>query len=307
MKQMIWDAHTHWMPQQVAQYTSFYKKGWSDIDHLLRRIDRAGIERALLLYPSSDAHINCGSWPKICNLYNREIAKIVRRYNDRLIGAGIMPINAQNFEYEIERIIDMGLSAISVCSSYDGVYLGSKTFDALWEKVARESVAVFVHAQSINPIGSDRCQNSLLMPAVQYLFDITMCVGDMMMAGIFQRFPGLKVVFAHFGGVLPFLKDRFDVTYLMLRKKEMVKDLGTFPSDILRNLYVDISGAKSVALLSMAIDFFGVNRILWGSDFPTQQNPEESILAVKKMGISEGEQKMILGLNLKTLLKREGE
>jgi predicted TIM-barrel fold metal-dependent hydrolase len=144
------------------------------------------------------------------------------------------------------------------------------------------------------------------MPVVEYIFDLTMCAGTMMMSDVLSHGNGLKVIFAHFAGVLPFLADRFDSTYAMLRSRDMVKDLGSMPSEILRNVFVDISGVKSISLLNMALEFFGTRRIVWGSDFPAQKKPGESINALESLDIQREAKEDILGGNLINLLKKKG-
>jgi aminocarboxymuconate-semialdehyde decarboxylase len=304
----IWDAHIHWMPPAVAERTAFYKKGWSDIDLLLKTLDDAGIEKAVLLYPSSDAHLNLGGWSKMCDVYNKGISEKVREHPDRLIGAGILPMDSSHeMVKEIDKIQDLGLTSLCLASSYEGTYLGDDRFAPVWEKAEHADLPVFVHSQTVNPIGFDRVQDPLLMPVIEYLFDLTMCVGTMMMSGVFKHGKGLKVIFVHFGGVLPFLADRFDSTYMMLRSRDMVKDLGGVPSEILRNVFVDISGVKSISLLNMALDFFGWRHIVWGSDFPAQKKPVESITALESLDIQREAKADILGGNLINLLKKKGE
>jgi predicted TIM-barrel fold metal-dependent hydrolase len=304
----IWDAHTHWMPPEVAEHTAFYHTGWSDIDLLLKTLDDARIEKAVLLYPSSDAHLNLGGWSKVCDVYNKGISRKVREHPDRLIGAGILPMDSSHeMVKEIDRIQDLGLTCLSLASSYDGTYLGDDRFAPVWEKAEHEDLPVFVHSQTMNPMGFERVQDPLLMPVIEYLFDLTMCVGTMMMSGVFNHGKGLKVVFVHFGGVLPFLADRFDSTYVMLRSRNMVKDLGSRPSEILKKVFVDISGVKSTSLLNMALDFFGRRHIIWGSDFPAQKNPVESINALQNLDIQREAKEDMLGGNLINLLKKKGE
>jgi len=304
----IWDAHTHWMPPEVAEHTAFYKKGWSDIDLLLKTLDDAGIEKAVLLYPSSDAHLNGGGWSRVCDVYNRGIARKLKEYPDRLFGAGILPMDRPHeMVREIDKIQDLGLIGLSLASSHEGTYLDDDSFLPVWEKAEKEGFPIFVHSQTINPIGFDRVKDPLLMPVAEYLFDITMCAGAMMMSGVLSHHKELNVVFAHFAGVVPFLADRFDSTYAMLRSREMVKDLGRLPSEILKDVFVDISGVKSISLLNMALEFFGPRRIIWGSDFPAQKSPAESIKALDNLNIQREEKEHILGKNLIDLLNEKGE
>ena len=298
----IWDAHSHWIPPEVAEYTSFFKKGWSDIDLLLRTLDKSKIEKAVLLYPSSDAHLNMGGWSKVCSIYNQEISKKVKQHPDRLIGAGILPADRpKDMLKEVERIKELGLSCLCLASSYEGKYLDDEVFLPVLEKAERENIPVFVHSQIINPIGFERVKDPLLMPVLEYVFDITMCAGKLMMSGVLSRLKNLKIVFAHFAGVLPFLTDRFDSTYSMLRLRNIVKDLGDFPSAILKNIFVDTSGVKSRAMLNMSLEFFGPDRILWGSDFPAKRDLTESINVLT--GLENREKEKILSENLINIFK----
>ena len=304
----IWDAHAHWMPPEVAKHTAFYKKGWSNSDLLLKTLDDAGIEKAVLLYPTSDAHLNLGGWSRVCDVYNKGVSKKVQEHPDRLIGAGTLPVDSpHDMVREIDTIRELGLSCLSVASSYEGRYLDDERFLPVFEKAEKEQLPLFVHSQIINPIGFDRIKDPLLMPVVEYLFDITMCAGAMMMSGIFSQYKGLKVVFAHFAGVLPFLADRFDSTYSMLRTRDMVKDLGSAPSHILKNIFVDLSGVQSTSLLNMALAFFGPRRIVWGSDFPAKKNPTASINALENLSLRREEKDSIMSGNMINLLQRKGD
>jgi predicted TIM-barrel fold metal-dependent hydrolase len=298
----IWDAHNHWIPPEVAKHTTFFQRGWSDNDLLLKTLDSSGVEKAVLLYPTSDAHIRMGSWSKVCNIYNDQVANIVKRYRDRLIGAGILPVDVpKELVREVARIKDRGLSCLSLASSYEGRYLDDKMFLPVLDVAEKERLPIFVHSQIIDPIGIERIKDPLLMPVVEYVFDITICVGKLLMSGILGQFKNLKIVFAHFAGVLPFLGDRFDSTYSKLRSREIVKDFGSLPSAILKNIFVDTSGVKSASMLNMALEFFGPNKILWGSDFPAKKDLTESIKVLSDLNITEEEKENILSGNLRTM------
>ena len=103
----IIDAHSHYMPPDVAKNTAFFKVAWSDIDRQLSLMDDCGIAKALLLYPTSDAHLNMGGWQKVCDAYNPAIADIIKVHEGRFIGAGILPADSpEQFEEELKRILD---------------------------------------------------------------------------------------------------------------------------------------------------------------------------------------------------------
>ena len=282
------DAHSHYMPPDVAANTAFFKVAWSDLDRQLSLMDECGIAKALLLYPTSDAHLNMGGWKKVCSAYNPAIADVIRKRKDRFIGAGILPIDSPDqFKDELKRISDLGLKVISLASSYDGVYLDDTRFHIVYEFVREHNMLIHVHPQIMNPIGEERVRDPLLTPVLEYLFDVSVCIGKMMMSGTFLQFPEVKFIFAHFGGVLPLVKERFDNTYIMLRKREFVKDLSQLPSDYFKNLYFDISGTKSNAVLQCALEVTDASHILFGSDFPANQNVSQSIQMIKDSSLSD--------------------
>ena len=256
---MIIDAHSHYLPEEIIKTASFYHPGWMDIEGQLKSMEEFGIDKAVLNYPTTDAHIKLSDEEKACRIYNDGLSKIVRKYPHKFIGLGILPVkDKEKMLYEFKRCRkELGLRGISLAASYDGIYLDDKRFYPLYEEAQGEKIPLFVHTQTINPIGFERVNDPLLTPVIEYVFDMSMCVSKMMMAGIFGTFPGLTFVFAHFGGVLPFLKDRFDTVYTMLRLRNIVKDLGKAPSEILKNIYCDTSAAKSKTILKMGLDMFG--------------------------------------------------
>ena len=293
----IIDAHSHYMPPEVAKNTAFFKVNWSDIDRQLAVMDANSIERALLLYPTSDAHLNMGGWQNLCRVYNKEIAAVVQKYQGRFIGAGIVPVDSPNqFGAELKRIQDLGLKVISLASSYDGKYLDEEIFFPIYEFAQKNNMPVHVHPQIMHPIGEDRVRDPLLTPVLEYVFDVSICIGKMMVSGTFLKFPNVKFIFAHYGGVLPLVKERFDTTYAMLLKRGFVKDLKKNPSEYFKGLYLDMSGSKSVGSLLCALELTDASHILFGSDFPANQNFSQLVTAFQTAPISD-EQKKLIGKN----------
>ena len=292
------------MPPEVAQHTAFFKVNWSDINRHLKTMDECSIEQSLLLYPTSDAHLQMGGWTNVCEVYNRKIADVVKEHKDRFVGAGILPIDQPvRFNEELVHIENLGLRVISMASSYSGIFLDDEIFFPVYEFAQKKKIPVHVHAQILNPIGEDRVKDPLLSPVLEYVFDVSMCLGKMMMSGVFLKFPNVKFIFAHYGGVLPLVKERFDTTYTMLRARGFVKDLTKLPSEYFKHLYFDMSGSKSIASLQSALEVVDASHILFGSDFPANQNINGIVEAIQKAKLNVGEGEKILGNNLSALVK----
>jgi predicted TIM-barrel fold metal-dependent hydrolase len=301
---MIIDAHSHWLPEEIIKNAHFFHKGWGDIEAQLKLMDQAGINKAVLSYPTSDAHLQLGSFSQVAHIYNDNVAKILKRYPDKFIGAAVLPIdNSEDMVTELKRATEeLGFQAVSLASSYNEVYLDDKRFLPLYKEAQNRNIPLFVHAKIVNPIGFKRSNDPLLTPVIEYIFDITITIGKLLMADILRDYPKVKFIFANFGGATPFLAHRFDATYEMLRSVNFVKDLQAKPTELLKNIYVDTGGDKIKANFLLALDLFGPTHILWGSDWPAKKDVAGSIQAVKDLSVSDEDKANILGGNLEKLL-----
>ncbi|MCX5706100.1 MAG: amidohydrolase family protein, partial [Candidatus Omnitrophica bacterium] len=281
---MIIDSHSHYLPEEIINNAHFFNKAWGDIEAQLKVMDEAGINQAVLSYPTSDAHLKLRSISKVAFAFNDNVAGILKKYPKRFIGAAVLPIdNALDMQNEIKRVTEeLGFKAISLASSYNGLYLDDKIFLPIYKIAQDKNIPIFVHSQIVKPIGSERVEDPLLTPVIEYVFDTTICIGKLLMSDILREYK-TKFIFAYFGGVIPFLAHRFDTTYQMLRGINFVKDLKGKPTDYLKNIYVDTSGDVQKANFLVALELLGPKHILWGSDWPAKKDIAAGIQAVKDL------------------------
>ncbi len=300
---MVIDAHSHWLPEGIINNAHFYHKGWGEIESQLRVMDEAGISKAVLSYPTSDAHLRLGSISEVVRIFNDNVSRIIEKYPDRFIGAAILPIDHEpDMIKEFKRSTEeLGFKAISLATSYNGIYLDDSRFIQVYKIAQDKNIPIFVHSQIVNPIGFERVKDPLLTPVIEYIFDTTICIGKLLVCGILRDY-GVKFIFGYFGGVVPHLAGRFDSTYQMLRSVDFVKDLKGNPTDYLKNIYVDTSGDKTEANFNAAIELLGARHILWGSDYPAKRDPSTGIQVIKDLNISQEDKDNILGINLSRLL-----
>jgi len=300
----IIDAHSHLLPGEIIKQASFYSEDWGKIEQQLEVMKEVGIDKSILSYPTTD--VSCKgklTASQEARLYNEGISKVVKRYPDRFFWTALAPIFDSKVKDELKRAREeLGAKGISLASSYNGVYLDNPVFYGVYESVIELNLPIFVHATTNKPIGSESVEDPLLTPVIEFLFDLTICVGKLLMSGTLERFSELSFVFAHFGGVLPLLKERFDTTYTMLKKIGYVRDLGSFPSEHLREIYVDVSGTTSLLTVKCALELFDADHILWGSDYPSNSKVSESLTGMEMLDIPDREKTAILGENSERIL-----
>lgn len=302
---MIIDSHSHYLPKEILKWASFYSGTFSDIKTRIGIMDEAGTDKALLTYPTTDAARKAKvSEAEIARIFNDSVAEVIKKYPERFIGtAVIVPLNKKEMLKELERAIDkLGLKGVSLASSYEGVYLDDERFFPLYEKVIELNIPVFVHATTERPMGYERLAHPLLTPVMEYVFDITVCIGKLITSGTLDRFPELKFVFAHFGGVMPFIRERFDTIYKMLYGQKVIEKLPKLPSEYLKKIYVDTSGSSSKDAILSTIETVGIEHILWGSDYPSNATPQSSIKTIKELNISNKDKEKVLAKNLLSIL-----
>lgn len=298
------DAHSHWLPDSIIRNAHFYSTAWGDVEKQVEAMLLSGITCSLLSYPTTDVHLKLGGMGDVARAYNDAVAGVVKRHPGMFAGACILPVDEPGLMLDEARraVEELGLSAVSLASSCCGVYLDDERFRPVFAYAQERSLPVFVHSQTVKPIGSERVEDPLLTPVIEYVFDMTMCIGKMLMGGTFAAFPGVAFVFANFGGAIPLLQRRFDATYRMLRGVNFVKDLGNVPTEYLKNIYLDSGGDTVEANFYLALELVGPDHVLWGSDWPAKRDPAESIRTVEGLNIPDGDKKKILGGNLARLL-----
>ncbi|MFA5039398.1 MAG: amidohydrolase family protein [Candidatus Omnitrophota bacterium] len=297
---MIIDAHSHWLPEEIINCAHFFSKAWGNIESQIRAMEEAGVDRAVLSYPTTDAHMRLGSLKSAAEIYNERVGAILKKYPDKFIGAAVLPVDDSRLMLEeYQRAVEgLGFRALSLATSHQGIFLDDASYFELYARAEKQGIPVFVHSQIVKPIGFSQVDDPLLTPVIEYVFETTMCVGKLLMAGVFERFKKLPFIFAYFGGVTPFLIHRYDATYRMLREIDFVKDLKGLPSEHLKNIYVDTGGDKTLANYLSSLELVGPKHMVWGSDYPAKKNIKESMEVLERLPITQEDRRDILGENL---------
>ncbi len=162
-------------------------------------------------------------------------------------------------------------------------------------------VTVFLHPPQV-PIGADRQMDQYkLEESVGRPFDTAMSAARLILSGVLDRYPNLKLHLAHMGGGLPMVISRIDMGqrlgYDGLPERAMAK-CQLQPSEYLRrNFWADCMGFSAPGVRHM-LEVFGVDRILLGTDYgPVPISPIEHIEMVESLALSEEDKAKILWKN----------
>ncbi|MFI0370026.1 amidohydrolase family protein [Actinomadura sp. 1N219] len=155
-----------------------------------------------------------------------------------------------------------------------GPRLDDERWDPLWKAAADTGALVLLHPwRATSPAGldGDRLGDIVDNPAQS-----TAAVAAMILAGVFDRFPGLRLCVVHGGGFLPYQAGRLDA---IARLRADWTDDRVPPSTVLRRLHYD-SLTHSPTSLSWLVGFAGSDHVLLGSDYPFPTGDPEAVAAV---------------------------
>ena len=125
---------------------------------------------------------------------------------------------------ELEHAVkQFGAVGAVVAANVEGINLGEVDLDAFWQTAVDLDVGVFIHP--VQAMAAPRTVKFALSQVAQYTVDTTMCIGSLIMNGVLDRFPKLRILLSHGGGTFPYLTGRFD---LMQSRKAAVRV--TWPS-----------------------------------------------------------------------------
>jgi aminocarboxymuconate-semialdehyde decarboxylase len=238
---------------------------------------------------------------KVARTQNEGISAFVRRFPDKFVGVAAVPLqNPAAAAAELERaVVELKLKGVEVGSNIQGRYLGDPSFLPFFEKARALDVPIFIHPHAV--AGADRLQDYYLTNLIGNPLDTTVTAAHLIFAGVFDRFPGLKIVLSHAGGYLPYIIGRFEHGWEV--RPECRKSIRRSPVEYLKEFYFDTITHGRDALRYL-ISTVGADRVVLGTDHPydmADMDPVRSLNAVP--GLTAGEKEKIAGGNALSLLK----
>jgi aminocarboxymuconate-semialdehyde decarboxylase len=222
--------------------------------------------------------------------------------------ATILPCGGPAFIKETERAIkQLGLKGIFIHSSHKGHYPDDDEARPFWELVQDLDVPVMIHPPHLG-FGEERMKDYRLASSIGRPFDLCLALGRMIVRGVLEDFPKLKIVASHGGGGICETISRMDYAYEL---QDEAFFLGSYapmkikrkPSDYMKMLYMDTVCYNPPAV-KMVLEWLGPDHVLYGSDAPplTSLKPR-AIKLIQDLQIPDADKEKIFWSNARRLLK----
>ncbi|WP_017381893.1 amidohydrolase family protein [Paenisporosarcina sp. TG-14] len=318
------DFHTHIIPEEIPEFTQKYggarwptlektcscganimvagkvfrevtDQVWSP-ERRIRDMDEEGVDIQVL----SPIPVTFSYWAEaeaaeeMSKIQNDFISNTVKQYPERFIGLGTVPLqDVEASIREMDRCMhELGLKGIEIGTNINGKNLDDPSFTAFFEMAEKWEVPLFVHPWET--LGTERMPRHNFMYTVGMPSETALAAASLISGGVMEKFPLLKICFAHGGGSFPYILPRLDQGWKVWPHLRATKEP---PSYYAKNFYFDSLNYDPLTL-KFLVDSFGYEKIVMGSDYPflLREIPPGKVID-DTLALSSEQKSAILGKN----------
>lgn len=272
---------------------------YMDVEAKLADMDEAGINMTAISINDPGPELFGNDGAAIARMLNDYIGGLAKKYPERFIGLMVLPLQDENAAIkELERCVNtLGMKGMLLYSNQDGAFPDEPPYRWLFAQAEKLEIPILLHPAF--PVTYEQTKGYSMAAGLGLMFDTTIALARIILAGILDQHPKLKLVCPHVGGALPYLIGRIDhQTQVLKRGAENIEKL---PSEYLKNVWLDAVSPIPLAI-RYGIDFAGANRMLYSSDHPWV-DPKLISGHIQSLKLPPEDQARIFGENAKKLFK----
>ncbi|MFF8652983.1 amidohydrolase family protein [Streptomyces huasconensis] len=276
------DVHCHYIPDFYRE--ALIANGHSEPDGVpfippwseesaLKAMDETGIAKQYLSVSSPGVHFGDDAAARtLARQVNEEGARLARAHPGRFGFFASTPLPDVDAALEEIRYAydELDANGVVFTTNFHGMYLGDEALEPVYADLNRRRAVLFLHPTS--PTTNCGPDGGYPLPyprsLMEFLFDTTRSVTHMVVSGVLDRHPDIKVIVAHAGAALPVMASRLDV----LGRRATGKPQAVH--DALRRLHFDLAGMPTPDALPALLRVADPSRIHYGSDAPFTPDPE---------------------------------
>jgi len=290
-----------------------------DLDHRFRIMDKfQGLMQILNICEPMVEHVaDAKLAPELAMIANDAMAELVLKYPDRFPAAvASLPMN--NIDAALEEtdraIKDLKFRGIQISTPVLDRPLDDPEFLPLYEKMAKYNLPILIHperAVDYPDYRTEKRSRYMIFSNFGWPYETTVAMTRLVFSGVFEKYPNLKILTHHCGGMVPYFAERIVGSYdhaEMLRRARYKQNLTGQPIDYFKMFYNDTAIYGNTSGLMCGYAFCGASHLLFGTDFPYdsqfgERYTRQTIDAINGMQITDGEKKAIFEDNARKLFR----
>jgi predicted TIM-barrel fold metal-dependent hydrolase len=256
--------------------------------------------------------------PEMARIANDGLAEIVAKNPKHFVGySALLPMNApEAAAKEAERVLRNGANAIQLATNANGAPIDEKHFWPIYEVIEKSGRPILLHpsrTRQMPDYPTETYSKYEICSVLGWPYETGVTLSRFVFSGIMDRYPDLKIVSHHLGGVIPYLEGRVAHSFDQLGARTTDEDYGALlkslkkrPYDYFKGFYGDtaVEGARAATICG--IDFFTPDHTLFASDCPfdKEKGPgyiRDTIKVLQSIGLSEADKEKICHRNAQQL------
>jgi aminocarboxymuconate-semialdehyde decarboxylase len=233
-------------------------------------------------------------------MVNDDLAAMVARHPDRLVAMGTVPLQDTRLAIEeMERCVrEHGMRGIEISSHVNGKELARKELEPFFARAQDLGILIFLHP--LGTTSAERLTEHYFNNVIANPLEATIAVGYLIMEGVLDRLPKLKICVAHGGGYISHYIGRSDHTFRARADGRV--HIKKPPSEYLKRLYFD-TVVFDHAQLRHLVARWGADHVIMGTDWPYDMAEPDPVGFVESCkGLTAADKAKIHGLNAAKLL-----
>jgi 6-methylsalicylate decarboxylase len=232
-------------------------------------MDAHGIQASVLSWPSATALARGKEARDLARAMNEDLAEIIARHPGRFGAFAVLPLDDMDAtNEEMAYALDvLKFDGVSASTHVNGVYLGDAAFDPWFAEMQRRGVTLFTHPTT--PPGQTRTPLDINPAIIEFMFETTRMVTNLVVSGAKTRFDKIKIIASHGGGAIPYLATRISILEphfgagpgrTTVSGEDVLKTLASF--------YFDLTASTAAASIDAIRHLVPTSQLMMGFDFP---------------------------------------
>jgi predicted TIM-barrel fold metal-dependent hydrolase len=273
----------------VGQWHRRVRAKHMDVSAKLADMDRVGIATTALTINDPGPETFGADGLEMAQLANDFLGETAKAHPGRFIPLAFLPLQDMDASLkELDRCVNqLGARGILLYSNLNGQFPDEPQFRPLFVRAEEMGLPLFLHPA--DPVTFEVTKGRNLIAGLGLMFDTTIALARMILAGILEQHPKLKLVCPHVGGTLPYLIGRLDHQTMVLKRG--AENIKKAPSEYLKQVWLDVVTPLPLAI-KFAYDMVGPDKLLYGSDHPWV-DPALIMSSVKSLGLPAEDERKI--------------
>jgi aminocarboxymuconate-semialdehyde decarboxylase len=288
------------MRQEHADYMLSSWTEWYDLDKQLEHMDGLGhqVDVVCSIGPFSVffSELPADEGREAAIHWNEEMAGAQKKYPGRVWASAAVPLVDTRIAIEVldDAVNRLGLMGVNLPGSIGSdSRIDAERLEPFYARCEELGLPLFLHPTDAVFVDMLEGYDGALHLSLGRVVEVSVAAMRLVLSGLMERHPKLKIVMSHTGGALPYQSGRMDKN---TQKAKLPKPASTY----LKRMYTDTVSPHSAGM-RFAIEYYGIDNVMYGTDYPCW-DPATALKLIDELKLSQADKEKLFYANARRIL-----